>query len=407
MRISPHGTHEVAYSLTSRYLVRYLNGVQVTAMPRLTDMRVSSIKPPATGQEEHADDLVTGLRLRVGAGGRKAWIVRTRADGKVINKTLGAYPVLSLADAREGAKELLLNITKHGLPRTKRTFGEAADQWVNRVAKPKNKSWHNQQRRLEIHVLPAWRDRPLDSIRRGDVRELIDDIDGTIAPSRALAIIRTVFRYAMSQDWIETSPAEAIPSPQADVPRDRFLDMDEAKRVYAATDLLGYPNAGFIKMLFLTGQRRTEVASMRWADLDLETATWVMPASITKSDRSHLVPLSPAAVTILNTTPRLGEYVWTSDSDSHVTGYSKAKTRLDGFTRAAGGDLQPWRLHDIRRTVATHLVRLGFTETIVGRVLNHAPAGVTARNYALHSYAPEKAAALERWALELEVMPKS
>lgn len=371
-------------------------------MPRLTDARVAAIKPPCVGQEEHPDDLVTGLRLRVGAGGRKAWIVRTRAGGKSINKTLGAYPIIGLAKARDMAKTFLLDIASNGSIRKKRTFGELADHWIENVAKPNNKSWHNQLRRLEIYVLPLWRHREIDSIRRGDVRDLIDGIEGKIAPSRALAIIRTVFRYAMSRDWLEASPAEAMPLPNPDVPRDRYLEMDEVKRIYPAADLLGYPFGGFFKMLFLTGQRRTEVASMRWSDINLENATWTLASAETKSARAHLVPLSPQAVDVLKAAPRLGEYVWTNDGRSHVSGYAKAKTRLDGFLAASGAPVKQWRLHDVRRTVATHVVRLGVSETIVGRVLNHAPRGVTARTYALHSYAPEKRCALDRWAAEID-----
>ena len=371
-------------------------------MSRLTDTRVAAIKPPSSGQDEHADDLVTGLRLRVGAGGRKAWIVRTRVGGKSINKTLGAYPLIGLANARDMAKTFLLDIASSGSIRKKRTFGELADHWIENVAKPNNKSWHNQKRRLEIHVLPKWQTREIDNIRRGDVRDLIDGIEGEIAPSRALAIIRTIFRYAMSRDWLDASPAEAIPLPKADVPRDRYLEMDEVKRIYPAADLLGYPFGGFIKMLFLTGQRRTEVASMRWSDINLEDATWILASDATKSARAHLVPLSPQAVEILKAAPRLGEYVWTSDGRSHVLGYSKSKTRLDGFLAAFGESVKQWRFHDVRRTVATHMVRLGVSETIVGRVLNHAPQGVTAKVYALHSYAPEKRSALDRWAAELD-----
>lgn len=371
-------------------------------MVRLTDTSVKAIQPPSAGQAEHPDDLVQGLRLRVGAGGRKAWIVRTRAGGKPINKTLGAYPVLSVADAREMARKFLLDIAKYGTVRGKRTFGSVADHWIENVAKPKNKSWHNQERRLEIYVLPHWRNREIESIRRSDVRDLVDGIDGEVAPSRALAIVRTIFRYAMSRDWLDASPAEAIPSPKADVPRDRFLDMEEVKRIWSAVDLLGYPMAGFAKMLFLTGQRRTEVASMRWDQLDLKAGSWLLTSADTKAARQHLVPLSPQAVSILKLTPRIGPFVWTTDGQTHVKGYSKAKARLDGFLKAAGEPLKSWRIHDIRRTVATHLVRLGVTETIVGRVLNHAPQGVTARTYALHSYEPEKRSALRAWAEELE-----
>jgi hypothetical protein len=164
-------------------------------MARLTDTGVAAIKPPAKGQEEHVDDLVTGLRLRVGAGGRKAWIVRTRAGGKPINKTLGAYPTLKLGDARDTARAFLIDIAKHGAPRATRTFGEVAEDWIKTVAKPKNKGWKNQERRLELHILPQWRSRDIAAIRRADVRELVEGIEGDVLPNYVLGQIRTLFRY--------------------------------------------------------------------------------------------------------------------------------------------------------------------------------------------------------------------
>jgi integrase len=346
--------------------------------------------------------LVRGLRLRVGAGGRKAWIVRTRVGHKQINKTLGSYPLISLATAREQAREFLIALTKEGEVRAKRTFGELADYWIEHVAKDKNKSWRNQKRRLEIYILPKWRNTDLAAIRRADVRDLIDGVDGIVAPGRALAIIRTLFRYAMARDWVETSPAEAIPNPSQDTPRDRYLDMKEVARVYSAADLLGHPFTGFLKMLMLTGQRRTEVASMRWADVDLDTGTWVLSSGDTKSARAHLVPLSLQVVELLKAAPQFGPYVWSSDAETHVKGYSKAKLKLDALLTASGAELKPWRLHDLRRTAATHMVRLGVSEVVVGRVLNHAPQGVTARTYALHSYEAEKRRALSAWADEID-----
>lgn len=371
-------------------------------MARLTDSIVKAIKTPIEGRAEYPDDLVTGLRLRVGGSGRKAWIVRTRAGGKPINKTLGTYPLLSLNAARDTARDFLRDITKNGAPQVARTFDDLAVHWIEHIAKPKNRSWQLQKRRLEIHVLPKWKGRDLGSIRRGDVRDLVEGIEGDVAPNRALTLVRTLFRYAMSRDWIDVSPAEAIDKPKQESARDRFLDMDEVRRIYGAADLLGYPFGGYIKMLFLTGQRRTEVAAMRWDEFDLDAGTWKLGSTGTKSARAHLVPLSPQAVALLRTAPRLGEYVWTNDGRSHVSGYAKAKMRLDGFLEADGGKLEPWRLHDIRRTVATHMVRLGVSETIVGRVLNHAAQGVTAKVYALHSYEPEKRSSLTRWAAEIE-----
>ena len=317
--------------------------------------------------------------------------------------TLGTYPVLKLSDAREAARNLLRDIALNGAPRTARTFGELVDHWIEHVAMPNNRSWDKQKRRLEIHVLPHWAGRQLDSIRRADVRNLIDGIPGDVAPNRALTIVRTVFRYAMSRDWIEASPAEAVAKTKAESPRDRFLDMDEVRLVFSTADHLGYPLSGYLKLLFLTGQRRTEVGMMRWTDINLDDATWTIASADTKSARANLVPLSPQAIAILKATPRLGEFCWTTDGVKYLSGYTHVKARLDGLLVARGVKLKAWRLHDIRRrSVATHMVRLGVTETVVGRVLNHAAQGVTARVYALHTYEPEKRGALTRWAAEIE-----
>jgi integrase len=141
---------------------------------------------------------------------------------------------------------------------------------------------------------------------------------------------------------------------------------------------------------------------MRWANLDFDTATWTIPAAATKSDRQHAVPLSPLTVATLELLPRIGEFVFTTDGRTHTTNFAKLKGRLDTYVTAAGVTLEPWRLHDLRRSAATHMVRLGAREEVVGRVLNHAATGITARVYALHSYGPEKREALNKWAAEIE-----
>jgi integrase len=217
-----------------------------------------------------------------------------------------------------------------------------------------------------------------------------------------LALVKTIFRYALSQDWIDFSPAEGIRKPQVERERDRVLTMSDVAQIWNAAELLGYPFGPYIRLLILTAQRRTEVASMRWDDLDLDASMWTIPAADTKGERRHFVPLSATAVQILTPIPRLGVHVFTTDGRTHMTNYAKLKTRLDAFLAANGAAVAPWRLHDVRRSGATHMVRLGIREEVVGRVLNHAAKGVTARVYTLHSYAPEKRQALERWATEIE-----
>lgn len=369
----------------------------------LTDAKIAAIKPPASGQAEHADVKVTGLRLRVGAGGQKTWIVRRRIGAKVLNKKIGTYPHMGLADARKAADRLLEALARDGSTEAlDRTFYAIAEHWIEKVAKPKNDSWKDVHRKLQLHVYPKWRDRKIAEIKRSDVRELLDGIEGVVLPNRILSAIKTIFRFAMSRDWLEASPVEGITKPNDEPVRDRVLDMDEIKRVWDACALAGFPFGSFVRMLILTGQRRSEVAGMRWADLDLEAATWIIPAGDTKAERTHLVTLSPIAVDMLKGLPELGEFVFSNDGETHISGYSKGKLRLDKFIAANGPALAPWRLHDLRRSAATHMVRLGIPELVVSRVLNHAVQGVTGRHYALHSYAPEKRHALDVWAAEID-----
>lgn len=369
----------------------------------LTDTKVAAFKPSSAGIE-YRDLGVKGLRVRVGSSGKKTWLVRARAGDKIVNRKLGAYPGMTLASARVAAQQLLETLTRDGGTETlDRTFREAAEQWVDRVAKPKNSSWRLQERRLEMHVLPKWGHRKIVDIRRRDVRELLDGVEGDVLPNRVLAIVKTVFRFALSRDWIDASPAEGVEKPNTDGARDHVLSMDEIARVWRATDLLGFPFGQYVKVLMLNGQRRTEVSSMRWDLVDLDAGTWAMQSSETKSGRGHLVPLSPAVVAILDTLPRFGPFVFTTDGETHLSGYAKLKKKIDTFIAVDGGDVMAqWRFHDLRRSAATHLVRLGVLEEVVGKVLNHASQGVTAKVYALHRYEPEKRNALDRWAAEVD-----
>jgi integrase len=142
---------------------------------------------------------------------------------------------------------------------------------------------------------------------------------------------------------------------------------------------------------------------MRWADLDLEDGTWTLSASDTKAKRSHMVPLSTEAVAIIKDMPEVGDYVFSTTTNSPIRGFARAKSQIDKWLASKGAGIsEPWRFHDLRRTAATHMVRLGIPELVVSRVLNHRVQGVTGQVYALHSYAPEKRHALDAWAAEVD-----
>lgn len=370
----------------------------------LTDAKVAAIKAPAAGREEHRDLKVTGLRLRVGSSGKKTWIVRARVGDTVVNRKIGAYPGMGLASARTAAEEVLKSLSETGsVEALDRTFDQVAEAWIEKVAKVRNKSWEAQERRLKKDILPVWSGRRVKDIRRSDVRDLIDGIEGEVLPNRVLALVRPIFRYALARDWIDASPAEGIEKPKAETPRDRVLSMDEIVRIWRAADLVGHPSGPYARILLLTGQRRSEVAAMRWDSLDLDAGIWTLQGAETKSKRAHLVPLSAPTVAILKALPRFGQFVFSTNGETHISGFGKMKQKFDAFIAADGGEpMKGWRFHDLRRAFATHAVRLGVLPEVVGKVLNHAAQGVTAKVYALHQYEPEKRSALDRWAAEVE-----
>ena len=173
--------------------------------------------------------------------------------------------------------------------------------------------------------------------------------------------------------------------------RDRYLTPLEIRAVWKAAEALGYPSGTLVQLLLLTGQRRDEVAGMRWDEIDGNEKLWTLGHGRTKAGRAQLVPLSDLAFDLINSCPRIGDFVLTTRGDRPVSGFAKWKKQLDDEvfrildedtketkTRADGARLNtlpPWRLHDLRRTVGTHMEEIGIPPHIVGSVLNHSPRG--------------------------------
>ena len=200
----------------------------------LTDTKITAIKPPPKGQQEHPDHKVKGLRLRVGAGGAKTWTLRRRVGDKVINRKLGTYPAMKLAVARNAAEGMIEALERDGSTEgIDRTFEAAAEAWIEAKKRPEGI-----RRQLQMHVYPKWGDRRLSSIKRAEVRDMVGGLEGEVLPNRVLATIKTIFGYAISQDWLEASPADRIEKPNAETARDRFLSMDEIAHVWSAAGLL-------------------------------------------------------------------------------------------------------------------------------------------------------------------------
>jgi len=266
----------------------------------------------------------------------------------------------------------------------------------------------------------------MQSIRRRDVIELLDAIvdggtevkgsdgkrhqlaGGPISANRTLSAIRVFFNWALRRGIVEVNPCAQVERPGQEEKRERTLAAEEVRTLWPQFEALGYPFGPFFKLTLVTGQRRGEVAGMRWADIDLEEKTWTLSADATKAGRGHVVPLSPLAVRILGAVPRKAgsPYVFTTEGKTPISGFSRAKARIETVIakqrKAAKLDPLPqWGVHDLRRTAATEMGRLGVARFIVSKVLNHSDRTVTGV-YDRHEYVPEKRAALEAWASYLE-----
>ena len=267
------------------------------------------------------------------------------------------------------------------------------------------------RRAIDRYVMAAWGTRPMSEIRRGDVAGLIRGLrkGAAIGANRILAYLKTFFSWAVDQELIEASPAAAVKRPSKEVKRDRVLTDLEIRGLWLACGELGVFGRAF-KLMLVTGQRRTEVGKMAWREVDRAQKIWTLSRERTKADRAHEVPLSDLALSILEDCPKLGDFVFASGRGAGaICGWSKAKTRLDKLAAGKVWEIAPdpdeatfpeWRLHDLRRTAATHMAKLGVDRVVIAKVLNHAESEVTAV-YDRHRYDAEKRRALDLWSQRL------
>ncbi len=312
------------------------------------------------------------------------------------------------ADGLPGAKtRLRINRSPGPPPRSSSRFersGRARRGAVRRAAREGGHAGLEEtERLLEQNVVDQWRGSRLSHIGRADIHNLLDVITDR-GPDRRESRVRAarkVLAGAVGRGIIERSPCEGVTAPSSERgrARERVLADDELKLVWKAADSIGWPFGPIVKLLLLTGARRDEVAQMEWREVDLDRAVWTLPASRSKNRREHAIPLSDMALDVLRSLPRIERsgFVFTTNARTPVSGFSKAKPALDrAMAELAGEGASPipgWVLHDLRRTVATNLQRLGVRLEVTEAVLNHVSgsrAGIVGV-YQQHEYAVGKA----------------
>jgi integrase len=259
-------------------------------------------------------------------------------------------------------------------------------------------------------IIPAWSGRRSSSITRPDVHALLDAIADRGSPvmaNRVLAAIRRLFNWATERDLVAVSSWEKVKAPAAETSRDRVLSDDELCLVWQGAETIGWPFGPIVQMLILTGQRRAEVAGMRWAEVDLANRIWTIPAARCKNNIEHRVPVSNQAIAILESLPRIAgsELIISYTGRSPFDGFGPAKVRLDAAIAVKSGAPVPdWRLHDLRRTFATGCARLGVQLPVVEKLLNHVGGSFrgVAGVYQRFDFASEQRSAVEIWARHVE-----
>ena len=395
----------------------------------LTPKTVENLKSDPTKRLEIPDPGLTGLYLVVQPSGVKAWALRYRFAGKPAKLTLGRWPLMGVAEARAAASEAMAKVERGNNPAAEKQATRAAKAEAEQSGHDKIKTLVGQfdkrhlstlksgaqaRQFLERFVVKAWGERDINTITKRDCIDLLDrivDSGRATTANRVKAHLSAFLNWCVGRDIIAVSPLTGVKPPAKETSRDRVLTDAEVRLFWRACDKLGEPWGPLGKVLLLTGQRLNEVAQM--TDAEVQGGVWHLSPDRTKNGRAHDVPLSGAATAVLGSKERIkgkAGYVFTTTGAAPVQGFFKAREHvakameeLAGQERDDGAGplaIPYWTFHDLRRTCATGMARLGIQVRVTEAVLNHVSgtaSGIVAV-YQRHDYADEKRAALEAWA---------
>jgi integrase len=348
-----------------------------------------------------------GIRLRAtGQRVRRSWVAQYRSFGRTRRVLLGSAELLNVEQARAAAKKVLARVTLGHDPQAEKVArrqkdthslkGIVADYLAFKQRTVRPRTYGEIVRYLTGHFFKPLHGVPIDQITRKDVAARLTKItveNGSITASRARIALSGFYVWAMGQGLAETNPVIGTTRPQEAKPRERVLGDAELAAIWEACDDSAFGRA--VRLLILTGARRAEVGGMRWSELDLAKGTWSLPSERVKNGRQHTLPLTPLALSIIESVPRrVGrDHLFGIRSDSGLS-YWHQKAELD--QRLA---IKPWVLHDLRRSSATRMCDLGVAPHVVEQILNHQSGhrGGVSGIYNRSSYANEVKAALALW----------
>ncbi len=337
-----------------------------------------------------------GLVLRVTSSGTKSWAVYFREGGRKRRRTVGRWPDVSIRDARAMRDRL----RQRAAGESAMTVAAFAEVYLDRWARPHKRTADYDERALERDILPVIGDRPILTLTRADCVAVVDRVQDRGAQSmaaRTKAVLHRVLQYAVERGVRDDNPAREITVPQGPA-RDRVLGNQELRVWWRTLRSFGVPELVFraLSLQLATGQRLGEVLTIEPHDIDHRDRIWTVPGRKAKNGVTHTVPLSGWAYEIIEQAPphRRGRYLLPV-SDNTVRDWMRAVVRVADIDRTTP--------HDLRRTVATWLGRLGYDRTVQDKLLNHIDQSVAAV-YDRYSYDAEKRQALEDWAHQVAII---
>jgi integrase len=366
----------------------------------LTDIFIKNLKPPTAGSASVFDTNQRGLCLRVSAAGTKSFCL---IQGKERRRTyIGKYPAVSLAEARSEVRriesEQTLGITK---PASTIRVREALDLFFEAKQRNKPRTLYDYRRLLNRH-LNTLLTRSLDSITTRDLSRILSTLKATPSEqNHAQNAIAIFLRWCLRQGFVETNAAERLGPVNPTKSRDRVLSDSEVAALWRVAETQG-SFGRIVQLCILIGQRRTEIASIQWEWIDDHAITF--PASLMKNNRSHIIPIGDKTKSIIEAQACFSPFLFpAARGEKQFVAWSQHKKSFDAATRAAGYDVQPWTLHDLRRTFATNMASLGTPIHVTEKLLHHVSgttSGIVAV-YQRHSYMDEMRQATEAWEARL------
>ena len=364
---------------------------------RLTDVGIRQLAAPAKGQRIYFDDTLRSFGCRVSQGGTRTFVVQHGFDRQLV--TIGRYPTVTLAQAREEARRILAERVLHKRRPESISWDDACTRFLaERKLRTRPRTVHNYTRVLEGRF--RFGSKRLSEIRAEDIDRRVRRIDAPHERNHVVVAVKAFLNWAIKNNYLESNPCMQM-APSRQPARERVLSDSELAEIFRTA--LGRTDffSRIVALLVLTGQRRGEISALRWSWVDFPEHTITIPAAVAKNGRTHTFPIGPLTVEILQSLPVTGELLFPA-SREHVrgrptaafNGWSKCKTAFD---EVAG--VSDYRLHDLRRTFATGLAALGAPVQVTERLLNHISgthAGIVGI-YQRHSYMQEMRDAIAAW----------